>query len=195
MTHLKPLCVLGRLRGRQHLHKAVAAKLDAVAKVVGARQMPVQRRGIELGQHVDLADAAVDAVAHGHVDEPVGATDRHRRLRALLREGVQPAAGASTQDDGCSTADTTVSDCAFDTVNSHLTGASLSTSTGSSWRYLGQGVYAFPLETAQQKHAAPAMLLDTDRIELFICASRSMTAFTGSTAGDLQHQRHRAVQS
>ena len=84
-----------------HLHKAVAAKLDAVAKVVGARQMPVEGGGVELRQHVDLADAAIDAVAHGHVNEAVGPPDGHRRLRALLRERVQPAARASTQDDGC----------------------------------------------------------------------------------------------
>ncbi len=86
---------------KTRLDEPVAAELDAVAEVVRPRQVPVERRRVELRQHVDLADAAVDAVAHGHVDEPVGAADGHRRLRALLGQRVQPAAGAASQDDGC----------------------------------------------------------------------------------------------
>jgi hypothetical protein len=47
-AHLEPLLVGGRLRGGQHLHKAVAAEAHARAHVVGPAQMPVERRAVEL---------------------------------------------------------------------------------------------------------------------------------------------------
>ena len=53
-----------------------------------------------LCQHIHLADAAVDAVAHGHVDEAVGAPNGHCWLGALLGQRVQPRAGPAAQDDG-----------------------------------------------------------------------------------------------
>jgi hypothetical protein len=66
--------------------------------------VPVERRRVELRQHVDLADPAVDAVAHRDINQPICAADGDRRLRPLLRQRVQPAAGAAAQDDGCADA-------------------------------------------------------------------------------------------
>ena len=54
---LEPLLVRGRLRGSQHLDEAVAAEADAAADVVRPGEVAVERRGVELGHHVDLVDA------------------------------------------------------------------------------------------------------------------------------------------
>jgi hypothetical protein len=56
-------------------------------------------RRAHLRQHVHLADAAVDAVAHGHINQAVRAADGHRRLCALLGQGIQARARAAAQDD------------------------------------------------------------------------------------------------
>ena len=59
---------------------------------VGLRDVPVERRRVELRQHEDAPDVGVQAVADRDVDQPVLAADRHRRLRALLRQRKQPRA-------------------------------------------------------------------------------------------------------
>jgi len=69
--------------------------------VVRAPQVPVERGGVELGEHIDLGDARVDAVGHGHVDEAVRAADGDGGLGARLGEREQAGSGAATQDDGC----------------------------------------------------------------------------------------------
>lgn len=71
-----------------HLDKTISAEFHAIAEVVGACQVSVEGGGVKLRQHVYLADAAVDAVAHGDVDQSVGTADGHRRLGALLGERV-----------------------------------------------------------------------------------------------------------
>lgn len=55
---------------------------------ISARQMPVQRCGIKLCEHVNLVDVAVDAVADGNIYQPVVGAQRHGWLRSLLRQGV-----------------------------------------------------------------------------------------------------------
>ena len=60
---LEPGAVCGSLGGGKDLDESLAAKADTGAHVVGASQVAVQRGRIELGEDVDLADAAVDAVA------------------------------------------------------------------------------------------------------------------------------------
>lgn len=47
------------------------AEGDTAAKVVGAREMPVERSGVELSEDVDFVDPAVDAVAHWHINQSV----------------------------------------------------------------------------------------------------------------------------
>ena len=63
--------------------------------------MAVEGGGVKLRQDVDLADAAVDAVAHGHVNQAVSATNGHSRLGTLLGERVQAGTSTTTQNDSC----------------------------------------------------------------------------------------------
>ena len=63
--------------------------------------MAVERGGVELSQHVDLVDPAVEAVGHGDIDETVRTTDRHGGLRALLCQRVETATGTTSEDDRC----------------------------------------------------------------------------------------------
>mmetsp|Transcript_5893 Transcript_5893/g.23872 ORF Transcript_5893/g.23872 Transcript_5893/m.23872 type:complete len:664 (-) Transcript_5893:98-2089(-) len=97
---LEPLLAAeaGGLRRREHLHEAVAAVHDAVAEVVRAREVAVERHRVELRQDVHLADARVEAVGHGHVDEAVRAADGHRGLGTLLGEGVEAGARTAAED-------------------------------------------------------------------------------------------------
>ena len=48
--------------------------------------MPIERRGVELRQDEDAADVSVQAIADRHVDQPIFAADRDRRLRSMVRE-------------------------------------------------------------------------------------------------------------
>lgn len=59
--------------------------------------------GTNLGQHVDLDDPAVDAVAHRHVNEAVRPANWHGRLGTHLRERIKPCPGATAEDDGSNT--------------------------------------------------------------------------------------------
>merc|ERR1719247_4114841 len=97
---LEPLGVRGALLGGEDLHKAAAAGGAAADdRVVGLGHVPVQTRRVELGEAVHLVDPAVDAVAHGDVDEAVVRAEGNGGFRPLLREGVEPGSGASPQDD------------------------------------------------------------------------------------------------
>ena len=62
--------------------------------------MPVQRGGVELRQHVDVAEAGVDAIADRDIHQAVFARERHRGFGALLRQGKEPRARAAAHDDG-----------------------------------------------------------------------------------------------
>ena len=62
-SHLEPVDVSGGLRCGEHLDESLAPKSDSRPHVVGTAQVAVERGGVELGQDVDLADPAVDAVA------------------------------------------------------------------------------------------------------------------------------------
>lgn len=66
--------------------------------------MAVEGGGVELGEDVHLVDPAVDAFAHGHVDEPVRAAYRHLRrvagrLGPALGEREEPGPSAAAEDD------------------------------------------------------------------------------------------------
>lgn len=71
-----------------HLDEPISAKFDTIAEIVGACQVTIERCGVELRQHVDLADSAVDAIAHGNINQAVGAANWHGWFCALLRERV-----------------------------------------------------------------------------------------------------------
>ena len=93
---LKPLLALGRLLGGQHLDEPVGEHVQ----VIGLGDVPVERRRVELRQHVDPLESGVQAVAQRNVDQPVLAADRDRRLRSQMRERKQPRAPAAPEDDG-----------------------------------------------------------------------------------------------
>jgi hypothetical protein len=77
------------------------ARTHPGAHVVGPAKMPVQRGAVELREDVDLADPAVDAVAHGHIYKAVGPSDGYGWLGTCLGKGEQTGACTSAQDDGC----------------------------------------------------------------------------------------------
>lgn len=59
----------------------MCAYLDGVVgEIVGFSDMAIERVRIELRQDVDPVYPAVDAVAHGDVDEPIAPADRHLRI-------------------------------------------------------------------------------------------------------------------
>src|SRR6185503_21377830 len=69
---------------------------------VGLSDVPVERRGVELGQNEDSADVGVQAVADRNVDQAIFAGDRHGGLRTQLREREEartlPAAEHESED-------------------------------------------------------------------------------------------------
>jgi hypothetical protein len=72
-----PLSAIARpLRGSQDLHVPVS-EVATVSEVVSARDVAVERGGIELRQDVDLVNAAVNAVAHRHINQPVSTSKRN----------------------------------------------------------------------------------------------------------------------
>lgn len=91
-----PVGVAGRLRGGEDLDKALARGARGVIRL---GHVAVERGGVVLSEDVNLVDAAVEAVAHGHVDEAVGAADGHRGLGALGGEGAEAGARAAAEDD------------------------------------------------------------------------------------------------
>ena len=93
---LEPCRAVRGLFGGQHFDEAVRERVEAV----GLRDVAVQGRGVELGQHEDALEAGVQAVADRDVDEPVLAGERHRRLGAHVRERKEARAAAAAQNQG-----------------------------------------------------------------------------------------------
>ena len=69
-----------------------------VVELVGLRDVPVQRGGVELGEQVDAPQAGVDAVGDGDIDQAILAGQRHRRLGALLGQREQARALPAAHD-------------------------------------------------------------------------------------------------
>ena len=61
--------------------------------------VPVERQRLVLGGDEDAAQAGIDAVAEGKVDDPVRPAEIHRRFRAIFRQRIEPFAGAASEDD------------------------------------------------------------------------------------------------
>ena len=93
---LVPTRTLRGLLGGEDLNEAFAKLVELVAGV----DVPVQRGAVELRQHVDLAEAAVEAIADRDVNQPVLSAKRHRGFGALPRQRKEPGAGAAAHDDG-----------------------------------------------------------------------------------------------
>ena len=62
--------------------------------------MAMEADGIELGQHVDPVQSAVDAVRQGDIDQAILPGHRNRRLGANLRQRIQPRSLPAAQDHG-----------------------------------------------------------------------------------------------
>ena len=92
---LEPGSALRGLLGGQDLDEAVREAIHPV----GAGDVAVERRRVELREHEDAPQVGVQAVADRHVDQAVLAADRHRRLRAMLREREEAAALAAAEDE------------------------------------------------------------------------------------------------
>ena len=80
----------------EHPHAAVRA-VEVPGAAVG--QVLRERVRLVLQDDPDVGDAAVSQVREREVDQPVDAGERHRRLRALLGEDVEPAALAACEDE------------------------------------------------------------------------------------------------
>jgi hypothetical protein len=87
------VAAVGLLRGEE-LHAAAPEDVEAV-RVADVR---VERRAVELGEHGDLPEAAVDRVRERDVEEPVLASEGHGGLGPVAREGMEARAAASAQD-------------------------------------------------------------------------------------------------
>ena len=92
---LIPIRVVQGLLGGQQLDEAAAEGVERIR----AADVPVEAHGVELRQHVDAVQAAVDAVGERDVDQPVLSGDRDRGLGAILGQWIEarPLAAAQHQ--------------------------------------------------------------------------------------------------
>src|ERR1051325_293414 len=88
---LKPLAIFRRLLGGEDFHEAVREGRETI----GARDMTIERSGVVLREYEDFDDIRIDAVRDRNINQPVLASQRHGRLRALMRERKEPRADAS----------------------------------------------------------------------------------------------------
>ena len=93
---LKPAGALWCLLRSQHLNKAL---VKTRGEVEGLGDMAIERCAVELRQHIDLVDAAVDAVANRDINQAVFARQRHGRLGPHFGERVQPRPSTATEND------------------------------------------------------------------------------------------------
>jgi hypothetical protein len=94
-SSLEPVRVVGRLLRRQNLHEPLAEEIHAI----GAGDVPVERRRVELRQHEHPPDVGMNAVADRNIDETILAADWHRRLRAELRQWKEASALTAAEDE------------------------------------------------------------------------------------------------
>jgi hypothetical protein len=73
---LKPRLAVGGLLGGEHVHEAARKQIHSIRLA----HVAIERRRVELRQHVDASDFGVETVADGNVNQTVLAADRHRRL-------------------------------------------------------------------------------------------------------------------
>ena len=83
---LVPVGVVLRLLGGEDFDEAAIEGVEDI----GAADVLVQAGGIELRQHVDAVQAAVDAVGDGDVDEPVLSGHGNGRFGTDLGQGIKP---------------------------------------------------------------------------------------------------------
>src|SRR5690348_7774880 len=79
---LKPVRIGNGLFGRQNFDAAFSEGIESVC----IRDVPVQRRGIELGEDKDLLQPRVQAVADRNIDQTILAAKGNGRLGSILCE-------------------------------------------------------------------------------------------------------------
>ena len=92
---LKPVRVVGRLLGREDFHEPRTEQIHPVR----LRDVPVERRRVELREDEDAPDVGVQAIADRNVDQAVLAADRDSRLRAMLRQRKQTRTLTAPEDE------------------------------------------------------------------------------------------------
>jgi len=93
---LIPVGVFQRLLGGQDFDESLAELIEGVS----AADVAVQAGRIELGQHVNPVDAAVDAIRQRNVDQPVFARERDGWLGAIFSKRIEPRAATAAEDQG-----------------------------------------------------------------------------------------------
>ena len=79
---------------RENIHERRRERVRGV----GARDVLIERAGVELREDEDPVDAGMKAVRDRHVDQSVLATDRHGWLCAVAREWIQSGAAPTAED-------------------------------------------------------------------------------------------------
>ena len=92
---LVPRGVAQRLFRSEDFHKTAREMIE----FVGLRDMPMQRRRIEMREQINAAQIGVDAIGDRDIHEPVFTGQGDGRLGALLGEWEQAAALPSSHDD------------------------------------------------------------------------------------------------
>lgn len=69
----------------KYLNKSIP-KIDTIPEVVCASEVAIERPRIELGHHIDLVYSAINAVAHGNVDEPIASTDGNLHSKKIMKQ-------------------------------------------------------------------------------------------------------------
>lgn len=64
------------LWNKPYLNKPIT-KIHTISKIVSSCKMPVERCGVKLGENEHFVDATIDAVAHWHINQPVGTSNGH----------------------------------------------------------------------------------------------------------------------
>ena len=90
---LVPVGVVLRLLGGEDFDEAAVEGVEDIR----AADMLVQAGGIELRQHVDAVQAAVDAVGDGDVDEPILSGHGNGRFGTDLGQRVKPRTLSAAQ--------------------------------------------------------------------------------------------------
>ena len=88
---------LALLETRRHRGDELG-QLGIVDAPAGA-QVLMQGMCVELGEHIDLAQPRMEAVAEHEVDDAIGAAEGHRGLGAIPGQGTQRGATLTGEDD------------------------------------------------------------------------------------------------
>ena len=100
LAHRVRRSLIPTLRGRSLLgSQNLNETTREMVKLIGRRDMPMQRRRIELGQQIHPPQPGIDAIRNRNIHQSILARQRYRRLGSLVRQGVKPRARAAPHDD------------------------------------------------------------------------------------------------